>query len=264
MFTHIIKRDGRIVPFDPEKITTAIAKAGKATGEFDYDVARRLTVKVLAITEELIRDRVPHVEEIQDIVEEVLMQSPYRKTAKAYIIYRDQHAKMREIARQNGIDLVDSYLEKVDWRVNENANVHYSLQGLNNYISGEISKTYWLHKIYPPEVRNAYLSGDIHIHDLGLLSAYCCGWDLKDLLLTGFRGLKGRVESNPPKHFRVALMQAVNFMYSLQNETAGACAFSNVDTLLAPFIAYDGLNYKQVKQIIQEFLYGFQWDLLNQ
>ncbi len=256
MFKNIIKRDGRIVPFDPEKITIAISKAGTATGEFDYETARRLTIKVLLLAEELIQNRDPHVEEIQDIVEEILLSSPYRKTAKAYIIYRDQHAKMREIASQNSIELIDSYLSKVDWRVNENANVHYSLQGLNNYISSEISKTYWLNKIYPPEVRDAYKNGDIHIHDLGLISAYCVGWDLQDLLRVGFRGLKGRVESKPPKHFRVALMQAVNFLYTLQNETAGASAFSNFDTLLAPFIYYDNLNYKQVKQCIQEFLFN--------
>lgn len=256
MFKNIIKRDGRIVPFDPEKITNAIAKAGKATGEFDYETARRLTIKVLLLAEELICNRDPHVEEIQDIVEEILLSSPYRKTAKAYIIYRDQHARMREIASEKSVELVESYLSKADWRVNENANVHFSLQGLNNYISSEISKTYWLNKIYPPEVRNAYKEGDIHIHDLGLISNYCCGWDLQDLLRTGFRGLKGRIESNPPKHFRVALMQAVNFLYTLQNETAGASAFSNFDTLLAPFIAYDGLNYKQVKQCIQEFLFN--------
>ncbi len=256
MFKNIIKRDGRQVPFDPEKITIAISKAGKATGEFDYDTARRLTIKVLLLAEELIRDRDPHVEEIQDIVEEILLSSPYRKTAKAYIIYRDQHARMREIASEKSIELVDSYLGKADWRVNENANVHYSLQGLNNYISSEISKTYWLNKIYPPEVRQAHRNGDLHIHDLGLISAYCVGWDLSDLLRTGFRGLKGRVESKPPKHFRVALMQAVNFLYTLQNETAGASAFSNFDTLLAPFIYYDNLNYKQVKQCMQEFLFN--------
>lgn len=256
MFTQIIKRDWRIVPFNSEKITSAIAKAGKATGEFGYEIAKKLTVKVIAVAKNRINGNIPHVEEIQDIVEEVLMKSPYKKTAKAYIIYRDQRAKVREIATQNCIDLVDAYLNRLDWRVYENANVHYSLQGLNNYVSGEVSKVYWLYKIYPKEVRDAYLNGDIHIHDLGLLSAYCCGWDLKDLLLTGFKGIKGRIESKPPKHFRVALMQMVNFLYSLQNETAGACAFSNVDTLLAPFIFYDNLDYQQVKQIMQEFLFN--------
>lgn len=256
MFKNIIKRDGRIVPFDPEKITIAISKAGKATGEFDYDTAKRLTIKVLLLAEELIRDRDPHVEEIQDIVEEILLSSPYRKTAKAYIIYRDQHARMREIARQGGLELIDNYLSKVDWRISENSNMSFSLQGLNNYISSEISKSYWLHKIYPPEVREAHINGDMHIHDLNALSAYCVGWDLMDLLIRGFGGVPGKVESRPAKHLRPALGQIVNFLYTTQGETAGAQAFSNVDTLLAPFIAYDGLNYKQVKQALQEWVFN--------
>ncbi len=256
MFKNIIKRDGRQVPFDPEKITIAISKAGKATGEFDYDTARRLTIKVLLLAEELIRDRDPHVEEIQDIVEEILLSSPYRKTAKAYIIYRDQHARMREIARQGGLELIDSYLSKVDWRIKENSNMSFSLQGLNNYISGEISKSYWLHKIYPPEVRQAHIDGELHIHDLNVLAPYCVGWDLMDLLIRGFGGVAGKVESLPAKHFRSALGQVVNFLFTLQGEAAGAQAFSNVDTLLAPFIAYDELNYKQVKQALQEWVFN--------
>jgi ribonucleoside-triphosphate reductase len=256
MFKNIIKRDGRVVPFDPEKITKAITKAGKATGEFDYDTARRLTIKVLLLAEELIRERDPHVEEIQDIVEEILLSSPYRKTAKAYIIYRDQHASMREIARQDGLKLIDNYLSKVDWRVRENSNMSFSLQGLNNYISSEISKSYWLHKIYPPEVRDAHINGDLHIHDLNVIAPYCVGWDLMDLLVRGFGGVSGKVESRPAKHFRSALGQVVNFLFTLQGEAAGAQAFSNVDTLLAPFIAYDGLNYKQVKQSLQEWVFN--------
>jgi len=256
MFKNIIKRDGRVVPFDPEKITKAITKAGKATAEFDYDTARRLTIKVLLLAEELIRERDPHVEEIQDIVEEILLSSPYRKTAKAYIIYRDQHASMREIARQGGLELIDNYLSKVDWRVRENSNMSFSLQGLNNYISSEISKSYWLHKIYPPEVRDAHINGDLHIHDLNVIAPYCVGWDLMDLLVRGFGGVSGKVESRPAKHFRSALGQVVNFLFTLQGEAAGAQAFSNVDTLLAPFIAYDGLNYKQVKQSLQEWVFN--------
>ncbi|WP_353683309.1 ribonucleoside triphosphate reductase [Thermodesulfovibrio sp. 3907-1M] len=256
MFKNVIKRDGRVVPFDPEKITIAIAKAGKATGEFDYETARRLTIKVLLLAEELIRGRDPHVEEIQDVVEEILLSSPYRKTAKAYIIYRDQHARMREIARQGGLELIDSYLSKVDWRVRENSNMSFSLQGLNNYISSEISKSYWLHKIYPPEVRQAHINGDLHIHDLNVLAPYCVGWDLMDLLIRGFGGVAGKVESKPAKHLRSALGQIVNFLFTLQGEAAGAQAFSNVDTLLAPFIAYDELNYKQVKQAVQEWVFN--------
>ncbi|WP_051345872.1 ribonucleoside triphosphate reductase [Thermodesulfovibrio yellowstonii] len=234
MFKNIIKRDGRIVPFDPEKITVAISKAGKATGEFDYDTAKRLTIKVLLLAEELIRDRDPHVEEIQDIVEEILLSSPYRKTAKAYIIYRDQHARMREIARQGGLELIDNYLSKVDWRISENSNMSFSLQGLNNYISSEISKSYWLHKIYPPEVREAHINGDMHIHDLNALSAYCVGWDLMDLLIRGFGGVPGKVESRPAKHLRPALGQIVNFLYTTQGE----CYSSDTQVL-----TYSGWKY---------------------
>ncbi len=194
----------------------------------------------------------------QDIVEEVLLASPYKKTAKSYIIYRDQHSRIRELVSKAGVDLIDQYLEKLDWQVNENSNMAYSLQGLNNYIASEVSKTYWLNKIYPPEIREAHLSGDLHIHDLGQLSVYCVGWDLMDLLLTGFCGAEGKVESTPAKHFRSALGQIVNFFYTLQGEAAGAQAFSSFDTLLAPFIYYDGLNYTEVKQALQEFIFQYQ------
>jgi len=270
MFTKIRKRDGRIVEFDAEKITNAIAKAGKATGEFDREIAKKLTLKVLNLAQQLIHG-IPTVEEIQDIVEEVLLTSPYRKTAKAYILYREQHAKIREIAAKANVDLVDQYLKRLDWQVNENSNMTYSLQGLNHYISSEISKIYWLNKIYPPEVKQAHIGRDFHIHDLSLLAPYCVGWDLYDLLLTGFKGVSGKVESSPAKHFRVALGQVVNFFYTLQGEAAGAQAFSNFDTLLAPFIRYDELSYKEVKQAVQEFIFninvptrvGFQTPFTN-
>ncbi len=271
MFKKIVKRDGRIVDFDSSKITNAIHKAGQATGEFGLDIAKKLTIKVLDLATEIIKDKIPTVEEIQDIVEEILLNSPYKKTAKAYIIYREQHAKIREITTKANLDLINQYLNQIDWRVKENSNMSFSLQGLNNYVSSEIVKTYWLNSIYPPEVRNAYIEGDFHIHDLGSLSVYCVGWDLYDLLLTGFRGAPGKVESSPAKHFRSALGQIVNFFYSLQGEAAGAQAFSNFDTLLAPFIRYDGLGYKEVKQCIQEFLFnlnvptrvGFQTPFTN-
>lgn len=256
MFKKIKKRDGRIVEFDSQKITNAIAKAGKATGEFDDKVARKLMLKVLNLTQETIRHKIPTVEEIQDVVEEVLLSSTYRKTAKAYLIYRDQHARIREITTKSDVNLVDQYLEEIDWQVKENSNMTFSLQGLNNYISSEISKIYWLNKIYPAQIREAYLNGDFHIHDLNLLSVYCVGWDLFDLLREGFRGVSGKVESNPAKHFRSSLGQVVNFFYTLQGEAAGAQAFSNFDTLLAPFIRYDGLNYGEVKQALQEFIFN--------
>jgi ribonucleoside-triphosphate reductase len=270
MFNTIKKRDGRVVSFDASKITAAIAKAGKATGEFDESVARKLTIKALSIADQAISD-IPTVEEVQDIVEEVLLQSPYKRTTKAYIIYRDQHAKIREIKAGMGVDLIDQYLDKLDWQVNENSNMAFSLQGLNNYLSSEISKLYWLNKIYPPEVRNAHSNGDFHIHDLNIISVYCVGWDLYDLLFQGFKGAAGKVESKPAKHFRTALGQIVNFFYTLQGEAAGAQAFSNFDTLLAPFIRYDGLDYPQVKQALQEFIFninvptrvGFQTPFTN-
>jgi len=174
MFTKIKKRDGRLANFDASKITAAIAKAGQATGEFDHETAHRLMLKVLSMTQQTATD-VPSVEAIQDIVEEVLLNSPYRLTARSYIIYRDQHAKIREIKAGMGVDLIDQYLEKLDWQVNENSNMAFSLQGLNNYISSEISKLYWLNKVYPPEIRDAHLQGDFHIHDLNILSVYCVG-----------------------------------------------------------------------------------------
>jgi len=270
MFDKIRKRDGRFVAFDAEKITDAIAKAGKATGEFDHACAHKLMVKVVNLAQQTISG-IPAVEEIQDIVEEVLLSSLYRSTAKAYIIYRDQHAKIREVRNKTGVDLVEQYLEKLDWKVNENSNMAYSLQGLNNYISSEISKIYWLNKVYPPEIRKAHLDGDFHMHDLNILSVYCVGWDLYDLLIKGFRGAAGKVESKPARHFRTALGQVVNFFYTLQGEAAGAQAFSNFDTLLAPFIYYDSLEYYQVKQALQEFIFninvptrvGFQTPFTN-
>lgn len=256
MFEKIKKRNGMIVKFGADKITKAIAEAGTATSEFDKKIAQNLTLKVLSLAQQVITHKIPTVEQIQDIVEEILLSSPYRKTAKAYIIYRDQHARIREITAKANVNIVDQYLGQIDWQVNENSNMTFSLQGLNNYISSEISKIYWLNKIYPGEIREADTSGDFHIHDLNILSVYCVGWDLYDLLLQGFKGVPGKVESKPAKHFRSALGHIVNFFYTLQGEAAGAQAFSNFDTLLAPFIKYDKLNYKEVKQALQEFVFN--------
>jgi len=271
MFQKIRKRNGDIVTFDSRKIIKAIQNAGEASGEFDHNEARKLCVRVLNLAYQMLGETTPSVEEIQNIVEEVLLSSHYKKAAKAYIIYRDQHARLREIVSRADMDLIDQYLEKLDWQVKENSNMAYSLQGLNNYMSSEISKVYWLNKIYPPEIREAHLRGDFHIHDLGILSVYCVGWDLQDLLLEGFRGAPGKVESGPARHFRSALGQIVNFFYTLQGEAAGAQAFSNFDTLLAPFIRFDQLNFEQVKQALQEFVFninvptrvGFQTPFTN-
>lgn len=260
MFKKIIKRDGSEVQFESKKITKAIGLAGKATGEFDEKTAVSLSEQV--ITNVLKRfdgdpsHHVPHVEEIQDVVEQVLMKSRFKKTAKAYILYRAQHAEMRAYATSASLGLIDSYLERLDWQVKENSNMGYSLQGLNNYIFSEVSKTYWLNKIYPKKIREAYENGDLHLHDLGTLSIYCVGWDLMDLLTEGFKGVSDKIESAPPKHLRTALGQMVNFMYTLQGEAAGAIAFSNFDTLLAPFIRYDGLTAPEVKQCVQEFVFN--------
>ena len=271
MLEKIKKRDKRIVQFDSSKITAAIAKAGSATEEFGEKEAKKLTLRVLTLAHELHLDPAPEVEEIQDIVERVLLDSPFYKTAKAYIIYREQHAQIRNIATKANVDLVDTYIQKLDWKIKENSNMCYSLQGLNNYISSDITKEYWLNRIYPPEFRHAHKNGDLHIHDLSLLSIYCVGWDLEDILKQGFKGVKGKVESAAPKHLRSALGQIVNFFYTLQGEAAGAQAISSFDTLLAPFIRYDNLGYKEIKQSLQEFVFniniptrvGFQTPFTN-
>jgi ribonucleoside-triphosphate reductase len=271
MFDDIKKRDGRIVKFDSSKITAAIAKAGKATGEFGEKEAKNLTLRVLTLAHEMPLNYPPEVEEIQDIVERVLLDSPFHKTAKAYILYREQHAQLRNIATRAHVELVENYVQKLDWKIRENSNMSYSLQGLNNYISSDITSEYWLNRIYPPEIRNAHKKGDLHIHDLSLLSVYCVGWDLQDLLTEGFKGVPGKVESAPPKHLRSALGQIVNFFYTLQGEAAGAQAVSNFDTLLSPFVYYDNLTYKEVKQALQEFVFniniptrvGFQTPFTN-
>ena len=271
MYKSIKKRDGRTAKFDRKKIEKAIEKAGLETGEFDATQAVELTDKVLGVLETRNQKRLPSVEDIQDIVEDALIDSKFKKTAKAYIIYRDQHKKLREITSNAHVDLIDKYLENLDWKVNENSNMGYSLQGLNNYVSAEITKTYWLDKIYTSKIGQAHKEGDLHIHDLNLLSVYCVGWDLTDLLQEGFTGVAGKVASKPAKHFRSALGQVVNFFYTLQGEAAGAQAFSDFDTLLAPFIRVDKLSYKEVKQAIQEFVFnvnvptrvGFQTPFTN-
>ena len=271
MFENIKKRNKRIVQFDSTKITAAIAKAGSATEEFGEREAKKLTLRVLTLAHELRLDPVPEVEQIQDIVERVLLNSPFYKTAKAYILYREQHAQIRNIISKANVDLVDTYIQKLDWKIKENSNMCYSLQGLNNYISSDITKEYWLSRIYPPEIRHAHKNGDLHIHDLSLLSIYCVGWDLEDILKQGFKGVEGKVESAAPKHLRSALGQTVNFFYTLQGEAAGAQAISSFDTLLAPFIRYDNLDYKEIKQALQEFVFniniptrvGFQTPFTN-
>ncbi len=272
----VVKRDGQIVEFDSSKITSAIEKAANVTKEFDKKTAMKLTKEVIRSVQKLVEEKkenlkAPSIEEIQDVVEYILLSSDYKKTAKSYVLYREQQSKLRDFTNNANINMVDEYLKKLDWEVNENSNMSYSIQGLNNYISSHISKSYWLNKIYSSEIRDAHKRGDLHIHDLNMLSVYCVGWDLKDLLMQGFTGVQGKVQCKPAKHFRTALGQVVNFMYTMQGEATGAQAFSNFDTLLAPFIRYDNLNYDQVKQAMQEFIFnlnvptrtGFQTPFTN-
>ena len=257
--TKVQKRDGSIVDFNEKRIQEAIFKALTATNQGDGKKAERLTHRVIQILNRRFKkEEIPHVEQIQDIVEEVLVLEGLVKTAKAYILYREQRRRIREAIKvsEEAVDRLDQYLEKLDWEVQENANMAFSLQGLNHYGVSYIVKKYWLNKIYPPEIREANESGDFHLHNLDTLGPYCVGWDLYDVLLKGFGGVPGKVESKPAKHFRTALGQVVNFIFTLQGEAAGAISFSNFDTLLAPFIRYDNLNYQQVKQALQEFLFN--------
>ena len=269
----IRKRGGGVVAFDQNKIAQALWAAVQAVGGKDQERARLLAAEVVKeLRRKYAGGGIPSVEHVQDIVEKVLIENGHAKTAKAYILYREQHKNIREVSRLlRDISIVDDYLEEQDWRVRENSNMTFSLQGLNVHITQKVISNYWLNAIYPREVREAHLNGEFHIHDLGTLGPYCVGWDLQDLLLVGFRGVRGKVESHPPKHFDVALMQVVNFLYTLQGEAAGAQAFSNFDTLLAPFIARDGLAYGEVKQAVQKFLFnmnvptrvGFQTPFTN-
>ncbi len=258
---NVLKRNGKMEEFNSSKIENAIIKAGAVTNEIDENAAKDLTRNVIRIVKDFVRSKEsnlksPTIEEIQDIVEQVLLSSKYKSTAKAYILYREQHKKIREFVESASVNMIDDYLKQLDWKVNENSNMGYSIQGLNNYLASNLCTQYWLEKIYPENIKNAHKSGSIHIHDLNLIAAYCVGWDLKDLLMEGFKGVKGKVASAPPKHLRTALGQIVNFMYTLQGESAGAQAFSNFDTLLAPFVRYDKLNYEQVHQAMQEFVFN--------
>jgi len=257
--TKVQKRDGTIVDFDQTPISDAIFKALTTTGQGDGKRVKKLSDKVVQILNRRFKkEEIPHVEQIQDIVEEVLILEGLVETAKAYILYREQRRRIREAVKfsEEAVERIDQYLEKLDWEVQENANMAFSLQGLNHYGVSYIVKRYWLNKIYPKEIREANELGDFHLHNLDTLGPYCAGWDLYDLLLKGFGGVPGKVEGKPAKHFRAVLGQAVNFLYTLQGETAGAVAFSNFDTLLSPFIRYDNLNYQQVRQAMQEFLFN--------
>ena len=255
----IVKRSGTVVPFDKKKIVIAIGKAFAATEEGNIKDARKVTEKVLKLlNKNYKKGDIPSVEQVQDMIERVLMVLDFEETAKAYILYREQHRKMRETEESlnEAVSLVDKYIQEIDWKVKENANMAYSLQGLNNYIASIVSSKYWMNRVYTKEIREAHEGGDFHIHDLQLIAAYCCGWDLQDLIRRGFTGVPGKVACKPAKHFGSLLGQMVNFIYTLQGEVAGAQAFSNFDTLLAPFVRYDKLTYTEVKQQIQSFVFN--------
>lgn len=256
-FTKIEKRDGDLSKFEPEKIVHAIEKAGDATGEYGREIAEKLTQKVIDIlNRQFDADNLPTVEKVQDAVEHVLMDSVFEEAAKSYIVYRRQHEELRKTNLTDSDKMVEEYLGEDTWYVKENSNMTYSLQGLNNFLAAQITEKYWLNKLYPEEIREAHKNADLHIHDLGFLATYCCGWDLKDLIVKGFGGVSGKINSKPAKHFKALLNQIVNFMYTMQGESAGAQAMSSFDVLIAPFVRYDNLDYKQVKQAMQEFVFG--------
>ncbi len=254
--TRLRKRDGRIVPFDSRRIRSAIARAGRATGEFGEEEAERLTAQVVKVLSHL--PEMPEVERIQDIVEQTLITADHFRTARAYIVYREQHKRLRQ-DRRTLVDVatsVNEYLDRSDWRVSANANQGYSLGGLILNTSGKVIANYWLSHVYPPEIGRAHREADLHIHDLDMLSGYCAGWSLRTLLHEGLNGVPGKVEAGPPKHMSSAVGQIVNFLGTLQNEWAGAQAFSSFDTYMAPFVRKDHLGYDEVRQYIQELIYN--------
>lgn len=255
---HLSKRSGAVEAFNPEKIVNAVARAGRASGEFGnerahwlahYDVLRRLRSLRLPTV---------GIEQVQDAVEASLFAAGHRGTLRAYIVYREQHRKLRD-GRRSLVDVetsMNEYLQQTDWRVNANANQGYSLGGLILNVSGKVIANYWLDHVYSPEVGQAHRDADLHVHDLDMLSGYCAGWSLRVLLREGLNGVPGKVEAGPPQHLSSAVGQIVNFLGTMQNEWAGAQAFSSFDTYLAPYVRKDGLEYAQVRQCIQEMIYN--------
>ena len=254
----VIRRDGCKVPFDVAKIESAVLRAGRATGEFDEEEAGLLTRQVLKVLRHRFPHAPPQVEQIQDIVEQTIISANHFATLRAYIVYREQRHKLRQ-DKKTLVDVaasVNEYLEQSDWRVNANANQGYSLGGLILNVSGKVVANYWLNHVYPPKVGEAHRDGSLHIHDLDMLSGYCAGWSLRMLLKEGFNGVPGKVEAGPPRHMSSAVGQIVNFLGTLQNEWAGAQAFSSFDTYMAPYVRKDRLSYAEVKQHIQELVFN--------
>jgi ribonucleoside-triphosphate reductase len=258
MPSSVVKRSGTLAPLDGDKIRSAIERAGKATGAFDASEAQLLTIQTLKVLAHRFHDRAPHIEQVQDVVEQVLISANHAATARAYIVYREQRTRLRSDQRTL-VDVASSmneYLDRADWRVNANANQGYSLGGLILNVSGKVVANYWLSHVYPPEIGRAHREGYLHIHDLDMLAGYCAGWSLRMLLVEGLNGVPGKIEAGPPKHLSSAVGQIVNFLGTLQNEWAGAQAFSSFDTYMAPFIRKDGLAYGEVRQCIQELVYN--------
>ena len=254
----IRKRDGTVVPFDGDKIFSAIRRAGAATGDFGDDEARLLTAQVVKVLSHRFAGQIPDIERIQDVVEQALISANHFRTMRAYSVYREQRAKLRQ-DKKTVVDVaasVNEYLDRQDWRVAANANQGYSLGGLILNVSGKVVANYWLNHVYPPEAGLAHREGDLHIHDLDMLAGYCAGWSLKTLLVEGLNGVPDKVEADPPKHLSSAVGQIVNFLGTLQNEWAGAQAFSSFDTYMAPFLRKDNLPYAEVRQSIQELIYN--------
>ncbi|MHC1790869.1 ribonucleoside triphosphate reductase [Solidesulfovibrio sp.] len=256
--SRIRKRDGEIVAFDVDKILSAIRRAGAATGEFGEDEAWLLTAQAVKVLSHRFIGQIPDIERIQDIVEQALVSANHFRTMRAYSVYREQRARLRE-DKKTVVDVatsINEYLDRQDWRVSANANQGYSLGGLILNVSGKVVANYWLSHVYPPEVGAAHRDGDVHIHDLDMLCGYCAGWSLRMLLTEGLNGVPGKVEAKPPRHLSSAVGQIVNFLGTLQNEWAGAQAFSSFDTYMAPFIRKDALGYEDVRQCIQELIYN--------
>ena len=256
--SHVIKRDGAVRDFDAAKITHALERAGQSTGELTLKAAREVTERGVLPRLAALGGITPHIEQIQDAVECALFDAGYRVTLRAYIVYREQHRKLRE-TRKTLVDVESSmneYLQQTDWRVNANANQGYSLGGLILNVSGKVVANYWLSHVYAPAIGRAHREADIHIHDLDMLSGYCAGWSLRTLLSEGLNGVMGKVEAGPPKHLSSAVGQIVNFLGTMQNEWAGAQAFSSFDTYLAPYVRKDQLGYEAVRQCMQELVYN--------
>ncbi|WCT24361.1 ribonucleoside triphosphate reductase [Acidovorax temperans] len=254
----VVLRSGQRVPFDAERIRAALASAGQASGEYGAEEAALLTAQVTKVLIHRFHGEAPTVEQIQDVAEQTLIAANHLATARAYIVYREQHATLRA-DRQTLVDVessINEYLTRADWRVSANANQGYSLGGLILNVAGKVTANYWLSHVYMPEIGEAHRNGDIHIHDLDMLSGYCAGWSLRTLLHEGLNGVPGKVEAGPPKHMSSAVGQIVNFLGTLQNEWAGAQAFSSFDTYMAPFVRKDGMDYAAVRQCIQELVYN--------